>query len=510
MMKKNFILAVFCIIISAMAIAQVPHTISYQAVVRAGTGELIREKQIAMRVAIIQGDMYGESVYNEMHYPSTNENGCVVVEIGGGETDGDFSRIDWAQGPYFMKVEIDPNGGDNYSIEAINQMLAVPYSFYAEKAGNVPDVSNFITDETDPTVPTWAKAETKPEYDYSEIQNTPEQQVLSISNDTIFLTNGGFVKLPAATVGFSGDYNDLTNRPEIPTIPTNVSAFENDANYLTSYTETQTIADVAALGNSVNAQLKDVTNPTQNQDAATKKYVDDLIAALRATVNALQMGTTGGVNGRTWIELGLPSGTKWAPCNVGGENPEDFGDYFAWGETQPHYTVEYDTTWLDGYEDGYAWSNYRYCQGNESTLTKYCNNANYGYNGFTDDLVTLEASDDAASVNWGGGWCMPTGADFQELIDNCDTTWTVRNGISGMLFTSRNNGNSIFLPAAGYYSGDDIIEAGSFGNYWSSSLLYTEGYPYGAWYFHFDSDHRYYVDYDERKGGRLVRAVYHP
>ena len=105
---------------------------------------------------------------------------------------------------------------------------------------------------------------------------------------------------------------------------------------------------------------------------------------------------------------------------------------------------------------------------------------------------------------------MPTGADFQELIDNCDTTWTVRNGISGMLFTSRNNGNSIFLPAAGYYSGDDIFEAGSFGNYWSSSLLYTEGYPYGAWYFHFDSDHRYYVDYDERKGGRLVRAVYHP
>ena len=184
MMKKNFILAVFCIIISAMAIAQVPQTISYQAVVRAGTGELIREKQIAMRVAIIQGDMYGESVYNEMHYPSTNENGCVVVEIGGGETDGDFSGIDWAQGPYFMKVEIDPNGGDNYSIEAINQMLAVPYSFYAEKAGNVPDVSNFVTDETDPTVPTWAKAETKPVYDYSEIANTPE----SIANIFFFIS----------------------------------------------------------------------------------------------------------------------------------------------------------------------------------------------------------------------------------------------------------------------------------------------------------------------------------
>ena len=122
-MNKNFILAVFCLIISAMAFAQVPQTISYQAVVRAGTGELIREKQIAMRVAIIQGDMYGESVYNEMHYPLTNANGIVVVEIGGGDTNDDFSAIDWAHGPYFMKVEIDPNGGDNYSIEAINQIV---------------------------------------------------------------------------------------------------------------------------------------------------------------------------------------------------------------------------------------------------------------------------------------------------------------------------------------------------------------------------------------------------
>ena len=500
MMKKNFILAVFCIIISAMAFAQVPHTISYQAVVRAGTGELIREKQIAMRVAIIQGDMYGESVYNEMHYPSTNENGCVVVEIGGGETDGDFSGIDWAQGPYFMKVEIDPNGGDNYSIEAINQMLAVPYSFYAERAGNVPDVSNFITDETDPTVPAWAKAETKPEYDYGEIQNTPEQQVLSISNDTIFLTNGGFVKLPAATVGFSGDYNDLTNRPEIPTVPTAVSAFENDANYLTSYTETQTIADVAALGNSVNAQLKDVTNPTQNQDAATKKYVDDLIAALQAQNAALQLAINtlhvGVTNGHAWVDLGLPSGTKWATCNVGGTNPEDMGDYFAWGETTA--------------KDDYTWESYRYAEGtslSDPRLTKYCDNAEYGNDEYTDELTILEPSDDAATANWGNGWRMPTQTEMQELVDNCDRTWTMQNGINGMLFTSRSNGNTIFLPAAGNYNDVGLGFVGNAGLYWSNSLYPNE--PFYSRHLEFSSDDCY-PNYAFRYEGFPVRAVYRP
>ena len=234
-MKKNILLAVFCLIISAISFAQVPQKMSYQAVVRGSDNNLVTNQQVAMRVSILQGSADGTAVYTETHSAQTNANGLVSIEIGDGTSNDDFTAINWANGPFFVKTETDVNGGDDYDIIGVSQLLSVPYAMYAQTAGNMPDVSGFLTEETDPTVSDWAKAETKPQYDYSEIQNTPEipeRQVLSISNDTIFLSDGGFVKLPPAAVGFSGDYNDLTNRPEIPTVPTNVSAFENDANYV--------------------------------------------------------------------------------------------------------------------------------------------------------------------------------------------------------------------------------------------------------------------------------------
>jgi len=142
------------------------------------------------------------------------------------------------------------------------------------------------------------------------------------------------------------------------------------------------------------------------------------------------------LNGHEFVDLGLPSGTKWATCNVGAETPEAYGDYFAWGDTIG--------------QEFYNWSHYKYCNGDYNKLTKYCDNEEYGNNGFTDELTTLEESDDVATAKWGKGWRMPTREDLKELIDNCDTTWTAQNGINGMLFTSRTNGNSIFLPAAGH------------------------------------------------------------
>jgi hypothetical protein len=239
-MKKNFILAVFCLIISAMAFAQVPQKMSYQAVVRGSDNNLVTNSEVSVRVSILQGSVDGEAVYTETHSATTNANGLLTIEIGDGTSSDDFSAINWVNGPFFVKTETDVNGGNDYDIIGVSQLLAVPYAMYAQRAGNVPDVSGFLTEETDPTVPEWAKAETKPTYNYNEIENTPEIpefQALSISNDTIFLTNGGFVKLPPVAVGFSGDYNDLVNAPEIPTVPTNVSAFDNDANYLTEETD---------------------------------------------------------------------------------------------------------------------------------------------------------------------------------------------------------------------------------------------------------------------------------
>ena len=191
-----------------------------------------------------------------------------------------------------------------------------------------------------------------------------------------------------------------------------------------------------------------------------------------------------------YVDLGLPSGLLWATCNVGADSPEDYGDYFAWGETQP--------------KDTYNWSTYQYCMGNYNTLTKYCSNPSYGYNGFTDNLTTLLPEDDAATANWGSGWRMPTQAEFQELLDNTTVTWTAQNGVYGRLFTA-SNGNSLFLPAAGYRVGSGLYDADSEGSYWSSSL--GAGGAGGAWYLYFPFDDGYHMDNDGRDDGLSVRAV---
>ena len=199
-------------------------------------------------------------------------------------------------------------------------------------------------------------------------------------------------------------------------------------------------------------------------------------------------GGNGSFNGHDYIDLGLPSGTLWATCNVGANTPEEYGDYFAWGETTPKTT--------------YTWSTYQYS--NEGWLTKYCNYSPSGYNGFTDNLTTLLPEDDAATANWGEGWCMPTVDQWRELRDHTNCAWTTQNGVNGRLLTAL-NGNSLFLPAAGYYMGDELFFAGSYGDHWSSSL--STNCPYSAWSCYFSSDY-YYVLYNlERCLGRSVRPV---
>ncbi len=227
-----------------------------------------------------------------------------------------------------------------------------------------------------------------------------------------------------------------------------------------------------------------------------KKFTFLLFAAINLAgmlaISGCNRESHGGrLHGHTYIDLGLPSGTKWATCNVGSTTPEGYGDYFAWGETTTKET--------------YNWSTYRYCNGDYNTLTKYCNNSSCGNNGFTDNLTTLEASDDAATANWGSGWRMPTYDEMVELRNICTVTWSTQNGVNGRLFTGP-NGNSIFLPAAGYRFGSELGYAGSYGYYWSGSL-YTV-YPYNAWYLYFDSGTYGMEQYGSyRYCGRSVRPV---
>lgn len=142
-----------------------------------------------------------------------------------------------------------------------------------------------------------------------------------------------------------------------------------------------------------------------------------------------------------YVDLGLPSGTLWATCNIGATSPEDYGDYFAWGESEGYYSGK--TT--------FDWTTYKWCKGSHNTLTKYCGRSDYGYEGFTDELAELELEDDAAYVNWGSDWRMPSIEQFSELINSSYTTkeWTTQNGVKGYMITSKTNGYSIFLPASG-------------------------------------------------------------
>ena len=190
-------------------------------------------------------------------------------------------------------------------------------------------------------------------------------------------------------------------------------------------------------------------------------------------------------NGHEYVDLGLS--VKWATCNVGASKPEEYGDYFAWGETQP--------------KSNYDWSTYKYYNGSYNTLTKYNNSSSYGT---VDNKTTLDLSDDAARANWGGSWRMPTKAEQDELRNNCTWTGIIQNGVNGYKVTSKSNGNSIFLPAAGYRDGSSLNDAGGSGDYWSSSL--GTG-PYRAYYLFFNSSDVDWYDVS-RDYGFSVRPVY--
>ena len=147
-----------------------------------------------------------------------------------------------------------------------------------------------------------------------------------------------------------------------------------------------------------------------------------------------------GLDTHEYVDLELPSGTLWATCNVGAENPGEYGNYFAWGETKP--------------KANYDWITYKHI--NNSGLCKYCAECKIelakSMMAKIDNKLELEAEDDAATVNWGNDWQMPSEEQFAELIDTSYTTtsWTTQNGVNGRLIISKSNGNRIFLPAAGY------------------------------------------------------------
>ena len=203
-----------------------------------------------------------------------------------------------------------------------------------------------------------------------------------------------------------------------------------------------------------------------------------------STMAALRCGDKDAPVAPEAIDLGLPSGIKWASFNLGATRPEEFGDYFAWGETEP--------------KDEYTWASYKHCNGTMSSITKYNQ---------SDHLTQLLPEDDAASVHYGGSWRMPTADELDELIDetNCEWIWTEMKNVKGYEVRSRINGNSIFLPEAGERSSSPHENQGT---YMTSSLRTTgPDVPYVEWELCLRNG-RHSRDSWYRYAGYSIRAVY--
>lgn len=214
------------------------------------------------------------------------------------------------------------------------------------------------------------------------------------------------------------------------------------------------------------------------------------------------------------VDLGLPSGIKWANMNIGATSREDYGDYFAWGETSGYKSGKTDfskstykwymsttTTTTDeyGYEISETISGYTKYVSKSNT---YVNGYN-GYDGFYDDKYVLDPEDDAAHMNWGGSWRMPTKAECRELLNYCTLTYVSLNGVGGYKVTGP-NGNHIFMPNAGYRT-HQLHEANYAGYYWSSSL--PESGACNAEEFFINPDHYPNYGSNNRENGLSIRAV---
>ena len=209
------------------------------------------------------------------------------------------------------------------------------------------------------------------------------------------------------------------------------------------------------------------------------------VATRNSTLTAHFVKNSNTINGHEYVDLGLPSGLKWATCNVGANNPWKDGGYYAWGETEEKEIYDVET--------------YKWCRGsNDNKMTKYCTDS---YWGRVDNKTVLDPEDDVAHVKWGGSWRMPTIDEQRELLNECSWEWTELDGYT----VTGPNGNSIFLPAAGCRNATGANDRGSAGLYWSSSL--SSGYSYSAYFLCFHSDNHDWSYGLSRCLGKSVRPV---
>ena len=301
-MKRILITLTLFFSVIAASFAQAPQKFSYQAVVRNESNTLVRGT-VGVRVSILQGGVNGTVVYQETHTTTTNINGLMTLQIGGGTMlSGDFATIDWADGPYFLKTETDPNGGTNYTIEGTQQLLSVPYALFAGSAANsfsgsyndltdlpqIPDIptnvsafnndAGYITMDSVPEIPTNVSAFVNDAGYVTESTLTTENYITQ--NDLITNNYVTSADIPTNVSAFTNDAGYITSA-DVPTVPTNVSAFTNDAGYITS-----TPAQVNADWNATSGPAQILNKPTiPNIPTTVSSFQNDMNYVTQSVMN---------------------------------------------------------------------------------------------------------------------------------------------------------------------------------------------------------------------------------
>jgi len=280
-------------------------------------------------------------------------------------------------------------------------------------------------------------------------------------------------------------YGDLIPVSSVSLSQTSVSLIVGGSVDLTATVSPSNASNKTVTWSSSNTSVATVSNGTVTAKATGTATITVTTADGGKTATCSVTVNQSSSNVPEAVDLGLPSGIKWASFNLGASKPEEYGDYYAWGETEPKEVFSWET---------YKWYNV--------SLTKY--NSMSSLYGTVDNRTGLELSDDVAHVKFGGEWRIPTKDEWTELFTKCTWTWITQNGVNGEKVTGP-NGNSIFLPAAGYRFDSTLLNPGFFGLYLSSSLYLDN--PFYAWSVYFDAGSVYWHSDDGRQSGQSVRPV---
>jgi uncharacterized protein (TIGR02145 family) len=429
--------------------AQSPEKMSYQAVIRNSSNALVTNKAVGMRISILQGSATGSAVYVETQRPTSNANGLVSVEIGSGTTSGNFSTINWADGPYFIKTETDPNGATSYTNTGTSQLLSVPYALHAKTADSL---SGGVT-ETDPlfsaslansiSVSDTAKWNNKSNFsgNYNDLVNKPNiidsLNTYGFSGNYSDLSGKPNIKDSIQSFGFSGNYSDLTNKPTLWDSSYFSIKFTPDLN-------------LYATKNMMFQNITNVAEPVDAHDVATKAYVDELKRTVSDLQNTMKAGgmvfdTVGNsyytviIGTQTWMSENLRT-TKY---NDGTDIP----------------LVTDNTAWSNLTTPGYCWYN--------NNQGAYSNPYGALYNFYTVNTGKLCPT----------GWRVPTSAEWSAL-----STFLGGNTVAGgklketgtVHWTTPNTGAtdevSFHGLPAGYRNTDGSMGyLGTYTDLWSSS-----------------------------------------